>query len=998
MSRRGPGPLGSGILTAGVESTAARRHGAAVKSYPIRAGVILVALAGLALSPSTARAQEGVRVRPLLDLRPGPPVPAGILPTGWRGDWPVLQLPAGALAVNPATGEGVWVGAPASAPVVPRGVRATVEAPSALGFGDGARLFVSPNALWLEEPSAGSGTPGAPGSPGALPTVRPLVKTTQWELRQVERLGDEVFVVGRRGGWGVSLLRLDGDRLRWVRELGRGEVGVVSDGRALWIRTRVDFRDELVRFDPPNTTQPVPLDGAVLGCVATVRGRAVLMTDGGLFRLPEAGVAPRTRLGPEDARVSFPCAFVTAEDALWPEVSRPRLVTDGTPEGTFAFEADDAFEADGAELLAVLGSEYAAFRERSGIAVVRRDGEVVARLEDATEVRSSGGALFAFSTLPAEEGRSPPSVVYRFVPGGAFERWGDTFEGPGSWLPHPEVARGGAVLLVRPSGSTPEQDGRRAPVLVHLGPDGQERGRWPVPYGALESERVPFTPLGRSQAMAALDSGEVALGPEFEGFVVVDPSSGEVRLERLDRRLISSDGERVYWRMPVEPGSGRFEDEAELWSWSASGGEVRVGTVWGNAFGSPGVGGRPFIAHAWSRLGTDPFFQVDASNALAAVFPEVGVDAGLSIQVRDDGIWRLRLLGDTWDVSRWDFERGAPERVDAVIVDEEAEPRAGLLVLGRTPTAWLVRTQSLFEGGGTLRLMRVTDGSSTLELPGGAYPATPRGFPEARPEGFEYGGRVLLMEGEALAELRGLAFVGDSAASPFGLVVSAEDVPASEANVEGEPPVVAGGLPGGAAPGQGARGVEPWVARGTVDQANPELQPLGDLFPGPEGSNPQAFAALPDGSGVVFHALSPDRGRELWFWDGTDAEARPVCDLAPGPEPGIPEQATIVIGPELAFVAAFVPDVGTEVVAIPLAAVRGEVACVRESEVGGVEGGGDLQAADSGCGCSGTRSEPKPLALWVLLALCAAACRVSGHHRRRRARHRAGASAGRVPR
>jgi len=285
-----------------------------------------------------------------------------------------------------------------------------------------------------------------------------------------------------------------------------------------------------------------------------------------------------------------------------------------------------------------------------------------------------------------------------------------------------------------------------------------------------------------------------------------------------------------------------------------------------------------------------------------------------------------------------------------------------LHVLGRDPGAWGLRTTLLDAGQAELRLARVDAPSSALTLPGGAYPGAPKVFPPTRPEAVEFGGRVFTVEGDELAQLRGLAFVQDAVATPFGLVVSAEDVPTSEGGLlpDVEPPPVAGGLPRPA-----PRGREPWVARGTADPSNPEVQPLGDLFPGPEGSDPAGFAALPDGSGVVFHALSPDRGRELWFWDGSDAGARPVCELAAGPAPGVPDGAEIVIGPQAAFVSAFVPEVGTEVVAIPLRGVRGEVACALDSSVLG----GLAASEDVGCGCRTTGRGAGGWFWWVSLFL-----------------------------
>jgi MYXO-CTERM domain-containing protein len=220
--------------------------------------------------------------------------------------------------------------------------------------------------------------------------------------------------------------------------------------------------------------------------------------------------------------------------------------------------------------------------------------------------------------------------------------------------------------------------------------------------------------------------------------------------------------------------------------------------------------------------------------------------------------------------------------------------------------------------------------------------------PRDRPRAFERGGRIFAQSEGVVRPVDGLTQMTSGVHAELQMVFAARDVAGGEYAAAVEPRDAVGGpSPFGAWVGR-----EPWVLE---DDGAPRL--VADLFPGPEGSNPAGFARLPDG-GVVFHAMTPDRGRELWFV-GEGGDAQPVCDLAEGPAPGIPVWAEIEVGPDALFVPAFVEGVGTEVVSVPFEAARGAARCVVVQR---------LAEAESGCGCRAAGGAA-PTAVWGLLVM-----------------------------
>jgi MYXO-CTERM domain-containing protein len=323
-------------------------------------------------------------------------------------------------------------------------------------------------------------------------------------------------------------------------------------------------------------------------------------------------------------------------------------------------------------------------------------------------------------------------------------------------------------------------------------------------------------------------------------------------------------------------------------------------------------------------------------------------------QVREDGVWIVEELADTFGVSRWDFERQARVSVGAVLRDSEIPVGPlSLWVLGDRPTAW-VGTQE--DNDGTLRLRSLDGEERVLETPvSGSFGL----FPRARPRLLERGARVYAAEAGVLRALDGLNGVTEAVDTSWGVVFAAQDAPAGEWDDDVDPRQAVGGAP----PGGTWSGRELWL----LPKDGEPVQRLADLYPGPDGSEPAGFAVLPAEDGgedlVLFHALTPDRGRELWRADAT-GEVRPVCELAPGAAPGVPVWADIRVGPDAVFVAAFVPGTGTEVVAIPKAAVAADTVDAAACRV--VPPVGRLGEADSGCGCRTTGGTEASVA-WVLV-------------------------------
>ncbi len=83
-----------------------------------------------------------------------------------------------------------------------------------------------------------------------------------------------------------------------------------------------------------------------------------------------------------------------------------------------------------------------------------------------------------------------------------------------------------------------------------------------------------------------------------------------------------------------------------------------------------------------------------------------------------------------------------------------------------------------------------------------------------------------------------------------------------------------------------ATGLEPYITDGT----GPGTISLGDVNPGPIGSNPRWFVPF---NGRVFFVATDGSGTELWSTDGTAAGTQRYADINPGPNSSDPEVLTV---------------------------------------------------------------------------------------------------------
>jgi len=102
----------------------------------------------------------------------------------------------------------------------------------------------------------------------------------------------------------------------------------------------------------------------------------------------------------------------------------------------------------------------------------------------------------------------------------------------------------------------------------------------------------------------------------------------------------------------------------------------------------------------------------------------------------------------------------------------------------------------------------------------------------------------------------------------------------------------------------GTDGQEVWWSDGSAAGT----RSLGDLFPGPRGSEPRHLTSL--GGRAFFVADDGTHGRELWTSDGTAAGTRIVADLVAGTGSSLPAWLTPVDG--ILYFTAHRPDVGVE--------------------------------------------------------------------------------------
>lgn len=106
-------------------------------------------------------------------------------------------------------------------------------------------------------------------------------------------------------------------------------------------------------------------------------------------------------------------------------------------------------------------------------------------------------------------------------------------------------------------------------------------------------------------------------------------------------------------------------------------------------------------------------------------------------------------------------------------------------------------------------------------------------------------------------------------------------------------------------------GMELWFTEGTADTT----RPVSDIYPGPESSDPGHLTAFidhdPDTPDVMlFTAMHPRWGRELWQTDGTEDGTQMVEDLVPGA--GSSEPYKILASHRTVYMNARTPATGVE--------------------------------------------------------------------------------------
>ena len=91
-------------------------------------------------------------------------------------------------------------------------------------------------------------------------------------------------------------------------------------------------------------------------------------------------------------------------------------------------------------------------------------------------------------------------------------------------------------------------------------------------------------------------------------------------------------------------------------------------------------------------------------------------------------------------------------------------------------------------------------------------------------------------------------------------------------------------------------GRELWITDGS--KAGTQL--LKDIVPGPDGSDPEHFVALPSGK-LLFNATTKGEGKELWITDGTNAGTRQVLAIYPGETSGAELRTHAILGGSVYF-------------------------------------------------------------------------------------------------
>lgn len=781
-------------------------------------------------------------------------------------------------------------------------------------------------------------------SDGTPRGTRRVVRSERFTFEQLLVAGDQVYAAGKPVGTTSELVRIDVDA--GTHEVVHGFVRIdgplAAVGGEVWVSAYDGSNTHIYRRLPSGELQIVFTGRQTEGFagIFEVAGRSVLVMDGGLYRVDGGDLEPIA----SPLRISYgdPIAQM-AGGRLWVRADDWVVSTDGTDAGTRAFSAvGRAWRS----VFAALGPDRCLTGGRGALSLYDRDGVVIA-----------GGVGLGFEDAALDHWVPAPGAVFAVLTDGEPLQPGeDGWPGLRALrhrLVHLDAEDGALRDLVVTStlvATEPRvlagEDGEvwfaehRAgePLVLHRFTARGDRVGAPIPVEDTQLERADLQPYG------VLESGEVVATlrsgfGRFRELQVVDPETHALVLG-TEHEPLGVVGRDLYF------GRSDLERGEQVWRFRVGDGPRLLRSFSGGLASQPGFEGRPLLQRYFRSYENGDWFQVLSDGQVAPVFTDItdeepqNPNARPNVIPRPDGLWAFLVERDVKQrLLRWDFVRR--ESVEMWTGPDEG----GLRLAGRAPTAWRLDRLSDDEMG-FVRLdgrAPLPDADFVLPLPRGALD-----FHPGRHASFIFSlGRLFALDDERAVRVEGLT----EPALPF---VETETGTWFVGERDGPAPV----------------GGEPFLVRDGVATL------VKDIWPGHLGSAPTAITALRDGDGVVFHAESPEHGRELWVSDGLPSGTRRVCDFRPGPASGIPPGASLAVGPRGAYVPAFVDGVGTVIVEVPPEILRGEVPCRLDPSIAPFsdptsDEAGPLRPAGSGCRCL-NRHARGPFGAAVALALCGA--------------------------
>jgi MYXO-CTERM domain-containing protein len=677
--------------------------------------------------------------------------------------------------------------------------------------------------------------------------------------------------------------------------------------------------ERLLRVELGEVRGQIPLPRVTrVWSVLQVEARTVVVLGDGPYRLDGPQLV---RLLPDDVvpelQANPPVRFVVTQSSqlAWLLFDGHVIATDGTAERTRIFDRGDIASA-----VALEGDRLATWRESLATVVVDVDGRAILEVEHAPPHPLESGALLFLTGAPAEPDRAvvraDPStgeveIVHRYAQRTERRTFG--------FIP---TADGGAVLAHQP----PAEGLQLQPFDRSGRPTGTPR--------RFDEALMPERSFGRPGPV--LPSGEIVVGRRTfrPPLAILDPVADEVALSPTVGRFVSAAGSDVYfWRDGEPAGSG------VLYRWTKEDGAVAVEGATPDGRVLAGVNGRPLMyrqrVDESGRLRYRDFRLVDERGEPEPIFTRLPGGEAFAVTADPRGVWVAYRDGDRDVVARWNVERGEAE------VQWSGPTRGApwdLWVAGdAAQLLWQVRGRA-FSSWSFVYL----DDRSPLPETDFEVDA-PEVRPEPVPGGVVYGRRLYRFDGPTVRTVEDEGIWGSFASLPGGLLARRSEPGASESELVF--------LPDGS--------------------TRPEL--VKDIWPGPIGSWPGSVTTLPAGDRAVFSARTADAGRELWVTDGRAAGTYQVCEFQPGPRSGV--AGGVAVGEDALYVTAYVDDVGTEIVEVPLAAIRGEVDCVLNGAEPpppppppGARGPGGLGTADPGCACRTDGAAPADAISIVLVA------------------------------